>query len=379
MSTQDWRTAQRQQPVVGDLGLVLRIEAGLADRLRPVEIDRRIADRRRVVGIEDIEVGTCAIAVLPIDREAVVVEADEQLVFDLAEALLIFGLVVDAENGRRFVDRESRARHGAVVDHAAVVELPVVGVLMRVAQVLPDRPVLIELMAELITDRAVVGVEAVEVGRAGEEAARQLAVFGRIVLASHWQECVRRQPVPLVVGEDCERGLRVGLPCQRRRDEDAVVARIVRLGRAVAHEAGQTIGPDAGIVDRPADIEPGLDRVEAAIAEEAVIDRLVRRPLRDGIDHAAGLVLAIEDRGGALQHLDALQPVGLDLEAGEVDHLLRQPVTIDHRRADIEAADQALVEAVVDAPWRGRHAGKIGQRVLELRRLTVVQLLAGND
>lgn len=264
-----------------------------------------------------------------------------------------------------------------VVDHVratkpfAIIKLPVVGFLLRIAQVLAHRPMVVELMAELVADRTMVGIEAVEVGRTGEEIARQIAVL-------RWQELNWCQPVPLVVGQDGERGLFIRLPLERRRDEDAIVAGIVGFELAVANQTGQPVGPHAGMVDRAANIQPGLDRVEAAIAEEAVIDRLVGRPLSDGIDHAASLVLAVEHRGRSLQHLDPLQPVGLDLETGEVDHFLWQPVAIDRRGAEVETTDQALVEAIVDTPWRSGDAGKIGQGVLKLPRLAVVELLAGH-
>ena len=178
---------------------------------------------------------------------------------------VILRLVVDVEYRRRFVDGECGARdrvavrqHRRAAIGVAVVELPVVRILPRIAKVLAHRPMLVELVAELIADRAVVGVEPIEAGLAGEEASRHIGpgVAGH---AGHRHRVDRRELVPLVVGENGQRCLRVGLPGQRRRDVDAVVLGVVRLRGAVAVEAGQAVAPDAGLVDRPADIDTGLN------------------------------------------------------------------------------------------------------------------------
>ena len=89
--------AERDEQTLRDPGLVLGVEADLPDRLDAVLVNLRHRDFDRVVGIEDVERRRLAIAVYAVGRRPGIVEPDQELVVDRAEARIVFGLVVDGK------------------------------------------------------------------------------------------------------------------------------------------------------------------------------------------------------------------------------------------------------------------------------------------
>jgi hypothetical protein len=85
----------------------------------------------------------------------------------------------------------------------------------------------------------------------------------------------------------------------------------------LAAQADQAVHQGLFVVQRAADIELGLATVAGAGGKAELATVIVGGALGDRVDHAAGVGLAVQDRGRALEHFDALHAVRLFAEHAE--------------------------------------------------------------
>ena len=141
------------------------------------------------------------------------------------------------------------------------------------------------------------------------------------------------------------------------------VALFIECNHAIAAVVGQIVG----------EIDPDLTQIPVA---QLQIDQALRGrggALADGIDHAAGRRLAVEDGGRALEQLHAFQTKwlrGPDIVAGA-----EQAVAIKVL-GGIEATHLEPVGVVVRAIETGEHAGAVAHGLVELLHGVLIQLLA---
>ena len=175
---------------------------------------------------------------------------------------------------------------------------------------------------------------------------------------------------------ELDRGV-LAVPGQRRRDQHlAVTAEIapVVLADAVADEA---IGK-ALVADRTGNVEQAVSagfrgaEGRAEQRDRAVLVEL--RPLADGVDDAAGIHDAVEQRGRPLQHLDAFDR-GIEAAA------LHQRHAVAHDRAVAVVAEAAADHRVLAAGERVGlgDAGDVDERIVDVARELVLQHLRGHD
>jgi hypothetical protein len=102
-------------------------------------------------------------------------------------------------------------------------------------------------------------------------------------------------------------------------------------------------------------------------AAQQPVQRRARDAVVDRVDHAAGGVAAVQQRGRPAQHLEALDHQRVD-RRGMVEAQARR---VDRRAAVVEQSDAVAIQSADDRPARlrteaaGRHAGQARQRVAE--------------
>ncbi|KAF1057382.1 MAG: hypothetical protein GAK39_06218 [Variovorax sp.] len=372
--------AERGDPALVPLDLVLQVDAGLGQPHPRVGVRRGHRERLAVDRREDLELRRLAEIHHLVEHAALVVQAQQHGVLPVARAKLGLHLVVEREGlatlgaagEQRAVDgvevRRIEDVVGIVGDEAVGVDLAVVGLDAAVARVLPHGPGVVEAVLEQVAEVPLVLVVAVEAGLADEGRARNAAVGRAQQRAGHGQEAVGIAGADArVMGQHRQRGVARGPPGQRGREELAPVAHAVDLGLAVLRHRREAVEPLALRIERPREVgRHALERTVAGLHLHFA-QRLLGRPLADDIDHAARAGLAVEHRRGTAQHLDALGAVALhapDRVARVVAHL--HAVEVEARRVGVEAAQREPVVAAVVAV-EGLHAGRVGQRVGQAR------------
>ncbi|MNQ89562.1 hypothetical protein D3C85_1048740 [compost metagenome] len=144
---------------------------------------------------------------------------------------------------------------------------------------------------------------------------------------------------------------------------------------AVAHGAADAVEELALVVDLAGAVEVDLLVFVAAGLQFHLVGLLGLRTAADHVEQAAGRGLAIDGRGRAAQHGDALEVPGLDLRVGEGTHRQRQAI---EELGGYEAADLQPIGAGVGAVAAAHHAGGVAQRVIEVEGGARIQLLAGD-
>ncbi len=349
-------SAEGQEPLV-PFHLVLQVDSGLVGGAVPaIGIgEGELAAVHRLVQIDDRGGFLVRVETEELGFEVVVVNTDQRGVIDRAGLEFGLGHVVHAEGlvGLRPVHAIARGIASVIGTgvrvgyesvtvqwrHVLVVEIGVAGVLL-------EGPDIVEFVAELIAEHELVAVVGVQPRLADEGAALDPPV-GR---TEH--RAVGRQAlglghvvVLLVLAVEGQAGLLVGVPGKARRQHEAFLLGIVDLRVDVPAHTGQPVQVGALFIERAADVEGAVAAVLAAAAEHHFADRGGGGTLGHHVDDAARFVLAVEHRCRPLQHFDAFQGIGVDLQgtagtAAAVGHV--QAVEVHRRRA--EAARGRLVE-----------------------------------
>ena len=159
-------------------------------------------------------------------------------------------------------------------------------------------------------------------------------------------------------------------------DGDALFLDVLVLCVGGAPDAGQAVEELPLLVERAAQVERALVAVVASGLEVDLAEALFGRPLADHVDQPARHRLAVQHGGGAAQHLDPFQPVGLDrgCPEGAQD---AQPVQ-ELVGAGAEPADDGIVETRV-GEGAGEGAGGVAQRLGDGLHGAIVELVAGDD
>ena len=169
-----------------------------------------------------------------------------------------------------------------------------------------------------------------------------------VVLAADQRgaEVVHRLLVAIVVGEG-EGQIVAGLPAQR--SADAQVARVATVDPAVALLLVQVEPVAEAVGQRAAAVQGQLAVVVGTVAEvQVVADLAGERLLRHYVDHRAGGAFAVQHRGRATDHVDALDHPRI---AGEVHRAhagvqARAVEQLHHRRMAAEAARREAGTAI---------------------------------
>ncbi len=375
--------AQREDPALAQLDLVLQVEAeqglALADVLR-----------RRTRAAEDRQVGRPIHRVVQIERRgegvilrvlgglALVVDTGQQCVPHGAGRESGLRLRVEVQPpiaglGDTGVAQQGAPRRGArvqadAVGHA-VVELEV-----HVARVLAHRPGVVQAMLELVAQRILRLLVRVEIRRAGEQRGGDPAVRVRQDGALRRQETVRR--VGLVAQgarQQRQRGVGQWLPGQRRRDHQALVVERPQRQVAVACQGGQAVRQLAVGIERAGKVAGHLLARVAAVLHFDLVDGLGGRLLGDDVDGAARVALAIQHGGRPPQQFDALDLPRVDAPAGQVDGVGQlQAIQVGGRH---EAAHGGVpVRAGPRAV--ARHRCRIVQRLVDALRTLGLEAIA---
>ncbi|MCY1330380.1 hypothetical protein D9M69_160120 [compost metagenome] len=373
--------AEGQAPVVqGDL--VLDVEAGLVGLLVEVlqgevgdtghvrSVDRIVhVDRRYPHAIEPAVVGVGAL----------VVEAQQQGVVQLSGAEIGLEVVVHGELADVFVDDA-----GFAVDVAVGVDAVEGGdvhrlefqVALGVAQVLAELPDIVEAVLEGVAQCVVGTVVEVPVRLAKVLVVRDVAE-GRFDPGA-----LQRQELPGdarvvagVLGEEGQTGVVVDVPGQAGGDVVALVRDVVDGRVAVAHGAADAVEELALVVDPAGAVEVDLLVFVAAGLQLHLIGLFLLGAAADHVQQAAGRGLAVDGRGRAAQHGDALQVPGLDLRVGEGTDRQRQAIEELGRH---KATHLQPVGAGVGPVAAAHHACGVAQRVVEVEGGARIQLLAGD-
>ncbi|KAG1240953.1 hypothetical protein G6F68_017160 [Rhizopus microsporus] len=143
-------------------------------------------------------------------------------------------------------------------------------------------------MFDFIADRGVFDRVVRQVGLPQEDVRREAA--SRVVIDGAGQrEALFRTAALgfLVAGVDGDVGPVGGTPCQRRRQIEPVVGRMVDLGATVARHAGDAVKPLALLIHRTCKVERGLAAVEIPALQFDFMQRRFGRALRRHVDQPA--------------------------------------------------------------------------------------------
>ncbi|MCY1519824.1 hypothetical protein D9M68_545880 [compost metagenome] len=375
--------ARQEDPVV-ELDLVLRVEAQLLLVLLG-RIRQFVQGRVAVFGMEQVQRRTGAAGRLAGFAVARVVHAEDHRVLGAAPVQLAFEVLVGQQRAHAgLVDIEDAVDGGLFridvrVAAAGAVHIGIEGLVVdaadRVAEVLADFPGVVELVFEQPAHAELFGVVGIEARFAGEAPRRDAAIGVLLHRTAPGQERLRRaRAVFLPGGLERQRGGGAGAPGQGRRQQQAVVRRVLYLGVAVASQGDDAIQPLAVFAGRAGQVGPDLAAVVVAQHDADFALRFFQRALADQVDDAAGAALSVQHGGGAAQHLDALHRIHLGARIVEAE-VLAQPVQVLDR---FDAADAHIVGAVVHAIRVRAHPGGIVHGVLDVLRALVHDLVARN-
>ena len=338
-----------------ELDLVLHVQAGLGHgvvpAIQPVEIDRRAVGRG--VQVDDRVAAVVLAGELAV--EVVVIQADDQGVLERPGVELGLGDVIHPQHLVVLLPVDAITGHVALVigpgqrvgDKAVAVQRRAVMVVdIGVAHVLLEGPDLIQAMGQLIAEHelfAVIGVDprlaeeqvaadlAVDRGHQGADA-RQALGLGHIV-------------VFLVLGEQGQAGVVIRPPGQAGGDELAFLLDVIDRRAAVVGQGGQAIEELPLFVQGPAQVQGQAFVVIAAAFQYHLMQRRGGGALADHVDDTARLVLPVQHRRRALEHLDALQGIGLDLQgAAGAAAAIGQVQAVQVQRGGREAARGRLIK-----------------------------------
>src|SRR5690606_15848070 len=135
------------------------------------------------------------------------------------------------------------------------------------------------------------------------------------------------------------------LPGQRRRHHIAVVADVIDLSAGVARQGDDAIQPFAVVIKRAGAVDAHLGTIERAYLAPNLALTLGLRGLRDGIDNAAQLGLAVEYRRRTFQHFDTFECINLGARTVVVTEDRAQSILIG---GDIEPAHRHPVPARIE-------------------------------
>ncbi|MNZ65144.1 hypothetical protein D3C78_833300 [compost metagenome] len=259
-------------------------------------------------------------------------------------------------------------------------DVPVVEV--GVAGALLEGPDVVELVGHVIADHELLTIVLVQARFTEEQVAADLAVRG----VEHRACCrqalgFRGVAVFLVLGEQGDAGAVVGQPGQAGRQHHAVGVGVVDAGVGVAGQTGQAIEKLALVVDGAGEVEGAILAVVATGAQHHFVQRRGGWTLADQVDDTAGLVLAVQHRGRALEHFDAFQGVGVDLQRTTgTAAAIRQVQAVEVHRCRREATGGGLVENPYPVGEAATgHARGVAQGFGDGLRATGFDFIGGDD
>ncbi|MNM77839.1 hypothetical protein D3C81_897090 [compost metagenome] len=380
-------TAEGQAPLV-EGHLILDVQTGLVGLL-VIVIKRRGAwwtgDRQAIDRVVDVD-GRCAAK----DRgvvgvAALVVQADQQRVINVAGGEVGLEVVVHGELADVFVDI-GRAAPGVafiVYDKSDGGKVAVDGdrlerqVRLGVAQVLAELPDIVQAMLEGITQcvigavvEIVVRITQVLVVRDLAERHVDLGALNRIELAGN---------AGIVTGElrqQGEAGVFVDVPGQAWRNVVALVIDMVDLGAAVTHHAAHAIEKPAFVVDLAGAGEVDLAMVVAAVLQLDFAAGFGARATADHVQQTAWRGLAVHGRGRAAQQGQAVEVPGFLFRVGVYAFWQGQAV---EELSRLETTHPQPVSAGVAAVAAGGDARQVAHGGVKGMRVAVVHLLASDD
>ena len=255
---------------------------------------------------------------------------------------------------------------------AGGVDAAVVDLAVRVAQVLAHRDGIVEGVLELIAQRALLGGVLVEARLADEEVLRDAPARLAVQRAAPGQEAQHGAAVVLLeIRQQRQRSAGAGPVRQRWRDEIAVVLDVLDRGVAVAPQRHHAVQPFAFFIDRAGQVGLDLLALVVAVADADLARGLGLRTLADLVQDAAHGALAVQHAGRPLQHLDALQRIGIGTGVVVEADGIEQAIQV---LGGIGATDLDRIAAVVHAEGGGGDASGITHRLLH--RLRALQFHA---
>ncbi|MCY1407736.1 hypothetical protein D9M71_230440 [compost metagenome] len=382
-------SAQGQAPVV-EGHLVLDIKAGLTGLLVIVVEGRgawRTGDRQAIDRVVDVNARGTAEDRRVVGVDALVVQADQQSVVDVAGGEVTLEVVVHGELADVFIDVGGATAGVALVVHdeakggkgrnvAVDGNLLELQVRLGVAKVLTELPDIVQAMLERVAHRVVgavveIVVRVTQVLVVGDLAERHvdLGALDREELAGD---------TGIVAGElrqQGEAGVFVDVPGQARGDVVALVVDVIDLGAAVTHYATDAVEELALLIDLAGAGEVDLAMVVAAVLELDFVAALGLRAAADHVQQAARRGLAIDRGGRAAQQGEAVQVPGFRLGVGIDATGQRQAV---EELGRLEATHAHPVVAGVAAETGGNDTRHVAHGVVEAVYLAIVHLLASH-
>ncbi len=292
-------------------------------------------------------------------------------------------LGIDGKGVQVLIRTHIGAIHVARGDIAIPVHRAIQGIDFGIAQVLPHGKGVIKLMGEAITHHLLAARDLI-IRLAFVEISRQLVRLPVGVVIRH-HGAFARQPavvtrirVILEVAQEGEVGFIVRAPAKGRRHRIAGRLRHLLLGILAAAQAGQAIGPDAGIINGVAEVKPGLPQVVGAHLELHFFQRLSGRAFADHADDTARVAVAVQHRGWPAHHFHALEEIRVHGDFRVVIslqlHAVQILVGIDGRRGSETADGDHIIGGRATAG--GEDARRIGERLFYRGRLAHLHLLA---
>ena len=183
----------------------------------------------------------------------------------------------------------------------------------------------------------------------------------------------------LVGGQHGQCGGSTGPEGESGRNDAAEIIRDLRFPAAAGDLSGQAVRPDLVLVDRAAEVECGIAVAPGVDPGLDIAKRFRGRALADEIDRPPVDAAAVKSGGGPFEDLDALQDERIDVKAAEAVLIKRQIVEEDARLPGIEAADEEPVGIGIKTIGLRKDASGVTQRLVDLLRLTIFDLLAADD
>ena len=246
----------------------------------------------------------------------------------------------------------------------------------RVAQVLTELPGIVQAGLERIAQVVVGAVVGLPIRVAQVLVVRNLACGAIQLGALQWQELAGDAGVIAgVLADESQLGVVVDVPGQAGRDVVAFVRDVVYRRTAVTHGAAHSVQELACIVELASAVEVDLLVVVAANLGFDFVAAFQLRPTTGHVQQAAWWSLAVDRRGRATQHGDALQVPGLDLGGGVV--ALGQWQAIEELGRH-KTPYQQPVTARVGSIAAALHASGVAKGVVQAEHRPVFHLLAGD-